>query len=395
MSRPARALPPRDPAGAPVVVHRAAREAPSGVAVVGEATGGLVGWFLEGVTQRLSDRGHPVYRPDGRDAQSIPSDVRVILNAVRSEDPRSFRRRSKDIFVVGLAELTDRPADMLQAGYTLLVRSLSNVFIPMVGDHGVPEAHFITMEQGFHRFGHNGDDGAFFDEVVERLIPLAESRLVIDNEFIPDLPEELWGGDEHTEAIYRAGLRMKELDLLPAPWPIDELLSAEDLRHVKRLFGLGGLSYGNASARHDGDRFWMSASGVDKSHLQQVGTEILLVTGYDPATGVVRLSVPPDVTPRRVSVDAIEHLTIYREHPEVGAILHVHGWVAGAISTEVVYPCGTEELALEVAELVRQAPDPEHAVIGLKNHGLTITGSSMDEILERVGPNIVRRVPMD
>ena len=109
----------------------------------------------------------------------------------------------------------------------------------------------------------------------------------------------------------------------------------------------------------------------------------------------MRLSVPPHVRPRRVSVDAIEHLTIYREHPEVGGILHVHGWMAGADSTEVVYPCGTEELALEVAELVRQAPDPARAVIGLKNHGLTITGHSLDEILERVGPRIVRRVPMD
>ena len=67
----------------------------------------------------------------------------------------------------------------------------------------------------------------------------------------------------------------------------------------------------------------------------------------------MRLSVPPNVKPRRVSVDAIEHLMIYREHPEVGAILHVHGWMAGAVSTEVIYPCGTEELALEVAELVR------------------------------------------
>ncbi len=187
---------------------------------------------------------------------------------------------------------------------------------------------------------------------------------------------------------------MAELDLLPAPWPIDELLSPADLRHVKRLFGIGGLSYGNASARHDADRFWMSASGVDKSHLHDVGTEVLMVTGFDPDTGVIRLSVPPHVRPRRVSVDAIEHLTIYREHPDVGGILHVHGWLPGAVSTETVYPCGTEELAMEVAELVRRAPDPSRAVIGMKNHGVTITGHSLDEILERVGPQLVRRVPM-
>ncbi|MDH4334770.1 MAG: class II aldolase/adducin family protein, partial [Chloroflexota bacterium] len=62
--------------------------------------------------------------------------------------------------------------------------------------------------------------------------------------------------------------------------------------------------------------------------------------------------------------------------------------------TEAVYPCGTEELALEVAGLVREAPDPGRAVIGMKNHGVTITGPTLDEILQRVGPHIVRRVPM-
>lgn len=370
------------------------RRRQSGVTIVGAGHGGRAAWFLDGVARGLAARGYLVRRQDGRDAVDIPDDVRVVLNAVDATDPRSFRRRSKDIFVVGVGEVADRPDDMLQAGYSLLVRSLSNVFIPIAASGAMSEAWFITMEQGFHRFEPRADEAAFFDEVVDRLVPLAESQLVIENEFVADLPRELWSGDEHTAGIHRAGLRLAELDLLPAPWPIDELLSPDELRHVKRLFGIGGLSYGNASARHDGDRFWMSASGVDKSHLRDVGTEVLMVSGYDAETGVIRLSVPPDVKPRRVSVDAIEHLTIYREHPEVGAILHVHGWVAGASSTEAVYPCGTAELALEVAELVRQAPDPGHAVIGLKNHGLTITGESLDEILERVGPRILRRVPM-
>ena len=365
----------------------------SGIAVVDAAHSPLTTWFLDGVSAALEARGHPVQRDVRRDA-AIDPDVRVVLHAVHADSPTSFRRRSKEIFVVGVAELPDHPDDMLAAGYALLVRSLSNVFIPIARDERGPEAYFITMEQGFHRLEWDGDDGAFFEGVVQRLLPMAESRLVIDNEFIPDLPRDLWEGDEHTAAIHRAGLRLAELDLLPAPWPIEDLLGPDELRHVQRLFGIGGLSYGNASARHDGDTFWMSASGVDKSHLREIGREILLVTGYDEARGVIRLSVPPDIKPRRVSVDAIEHLTIYREHPEVGAILHVHGWVAGITSTEAVYPCGTEELALEVAGLVRDAPDPGRAVIGMKNHGVTITGSSLDEILERVGPHIVRRVPM-
>jgi hypothetical protein len=32
--------------------------------------------------------------------------------------------------------------------------------------------------------------------------------------------------------------------------------------------------------------------------------------------------------------------------------------------------------------------------VGLKNHGLTITGPSLEEIFERVGPHIQRQVPM-
>jgi hypothetical protein len=31
----------------------------------------------------------------------------------------------------------------------------------------------------------------------------------------------------------------------------------------------------------------------------------------------------------------------------------------------------------------------------LRNHGLTITGHSLDEIFDRVGPAIVPRVPME
>ena len=88
----------------------------------------------------------------------------------------------------------------------------------------------------------------------------------------------------------------------------------------------------------------------------------------------MKISIPPGIEPRRVSVDAIEHWMIYREHPEVGAILHVHAWVDGVDATQVNFPCGTAELAESVAELVREAPDPAHAIIGLKNHGLTITG---------------------
>ena len=228
----------------------------------------------------------------------------------------------------------------------------------------------------------------------QRLEPLATSRLVIDNEWIPDLEPELWDGDEVTADISESGRRLDELDLLPSPFPVEEYLSGRDLRHVMRLYSVGGLSYGNLSARKDDTRFWMSASGVDKSKLESIGRDILMVKDFDDERGVIVLSVPPGIEPRRVSVDAIEHWMIYQAHPDVGAILHVHAWMEGIAATDVNYPCGTQELAVAVADLVALEPDPAHAVIGLRNHGLTCTGDSLSEILDRVAPKVLRQVPM-
>jgi Class II Aldolase and Adducin N-terminal domain len=249
------------------------------------------------------------------------------------------------------------------------------------------------MERGHYGvFGNTEEELA--RNVIERLVPLASSRLIIDNEFKTDLEEELWQGDEITESIREAGVRLGALDLLPNPFPIEDLLTERELRHVKRLYGIGGLSYGNLSARKDETRFWMSASGVDKTKLETPGRDILLVSDYDETNGRMVLSVPPDVEPRRVSVDAIEHWMIYQEHPGVGAIVHVHAWVDGIEATDVNYPCGTEELARAVAGLVRAEDDPDNAIVGLRNHGITVTGPSLEEILDRIEPRVLAEIPM-
>ena len=163
---------------------------------------------------------------------------------------------------------------------------------------------------------------------------------------------------------------------------------------MRRLYGIGGLSYGNLSARQDAKRFWMSASGVDKARLEEIGRDILLVSDFDEEAGKIVLSVPPEVEPRRVSVDSIEHWMIYGAHPGVGAILHVHAWVDGIDATEVNFPCGSEEMARSVAELVAAQPDPDRAIVGLKNHGITATGPTLSEILDDLEPRILRQIPM-
>jgi ribulose-5-phosphate 4-epimerase/fuculose-1-phosphate aldolase len=311
-------------------------------------------------------------------------DLSIVVNVV-DEQPRPFRRRSRGTFVAALRQ-SDRPP-AIEETYPVLVRALANVVLTMVPGSGV---WLTTMERGHARIAGPGDGGA----VVRRLLPLAGARLVIDNEFRDDLEPELWGGDEVTAELGAAGRRLDDLGLLPSPFPIEDLLDERDLRHVKRLYGIGGLSYGNLSQREDAQRFWMSASGVDKSRLKTPGTDVLLVTGYDAEHGRMILSVPPAIEPRRVSVDAIEHWMIYEAHPQVGAILHVHAWVEGVPATEIAFPCGSEELARAVAELVAWAPDPGRAIVGLRNHGITATGSSLTEILDRIESRVLPQVPM-
>ncbi|HZQ66113.1 MAG TPA: class II aldolase/adducin family protein [Gaiellaceae bacterium] len=312
----------------------------------------------------------------------------LVINVVDARKPKPFRRRSRGTFVVGLY---DRDSHSLPEDYPMLVRALANIALCYVPGDG---AWFTTMERGHYGDSAEHGEDALAEAVVQRLLPLARSRLVIDNEFVTDLEEELWRGDEVTEEIAAAGARMGDLDLLPSPFPIEDLLSERELRHVKRLYGIGGLSYGNLSQRKDERRFWMSASGVDKSKLEVPGRDILLVSDYDQEHGRIVLSVPPDVEPRRVSVDAIEHWMIYQAHPGVGAILHVHAWMEGIRATDVNYPCGTEELAASVAELLAAEPNPDEAVIGLRNHGITVTGPSLMAILDRIEPKILRQVPM-
>ena len=344
-------------------------------AIVGQPVEGSLDDFVGALRVALERRG---FEP--RPAQEAV----LVLNVVDPSRPRPFRRRARGTFVAALHVLEESPPDPLREGYPVLVRALANVSLAYVPGEGV---WFTTLERGSYLV-------RTADEVAARLEPLARSRLVIDNEFRPDLEPELWGGDEITCSIADAGRRLDTLGLLPAPFPVEDLVDENDLRHIKRLYGIGGLSYGNLSARKDETRFWMSASGVDKAKLETPGRDILLVAGYDAEETRIVLSVPPGIEPRRVSVDAIEHWRIYREHPDVDAILHVHAWIEGVPATEMNYPCGTEELAANVAELLAAEPDPAHAVIGLRNHGITATGASLEEILDRVAPRLLAQVPM-
>ncbi|WP_333659894.1 class II aldolase/adducin family protein [Meiothermus cerbereus] len=354
-------------------------QSPPNFVVVGQPTAGL---------RFLAEALPPVMMAAGYHFEPEAEAPRAVLNFIQAEKPTPYRRRAQATMVVSFLELPQLPAQPITALYPYLVRALSNMLVVYVPGQG---AYFLTLELGQY---HEPEGPRFAERLFERIHPIASSVLVVNNRFEADLEPELWQGDELTEELRQAGRRLAEWNLLPAAFPIEEILPPEDLRHVKRLYGIGGLSYGNLSVRKDERRFWMSASGVDKANLREIGRDILLVTDYDPIQNSMRLSVPPGLEPRRVSVDAIEHWMIYREHPQVGAIIHVHAWMENISSTQFNYPCGTYELACAVAEKVRQAPDPSRAVVGLKNHGLTITGPILEDIFERIEGRLLRQVPM-
>jgi ribulose-5-phosphate 4-epimerase/fuculose-1-phosphate aldolase len=365
------------------------RQELSGLMLVGRPGDGRLGWFADGLVRVLRENGH-LMLPEGAGTP------RLVINFTAAGAPRPYRRRAQGTFVVTVVEVTEPPDDILKAAYPILVRSLSNLLIYALRRSERDWCtYFVTLEQGYFPIDpRQGTEEEYFQHVYRRLAPLANSQLVVGNRFNRNLPPELWQGNARTRTLQWAGRQLAQMNLLPAPFPIQELLPPRDMAHVRRLFGLGGLSYGNLSVRENADSFWMTASGVNKGDLQTVGRDLLLITGYNPAERAMLIAVPPDVEPRRASVDAIEHWMIYTEHPSVGAVIHVHAWMEGVVSTMVNYPCGTAELAREVAVLVRQAPDPSRAVIGLKNHGLTITGHSMADIFERIDGRLLPTVPM-
>lgn len=346
-------------------------------------------WLVEGIRRFFSKKGYTYL-------SSPKKDTKIAFHVIDRESPKPYRRKSQGTFVVSIVETDKSPEEIHKEAYIYLIRSLANHLIYVCYGPEKTKLYFLTPEQGNYSisFDTNTKGEHVFEQIYQRLEPLASSHLVINNDFHEDLPEILWSGDAVTKSLSNSGKKLDQMNLLPTPFPLEELLSKRDIRHLYKLFGIGGLSYGNLSARKNREHFWMSASGIDKSNMSEVGKDFLYITGYNDETKAIDVSIPPGIKPKRASVDAIEHWMIYQDHPEIGAIVHIHAWMDGIEATEMNYPCGTIELAKAVADLLKDSPDPTRAVVGLKNHGLTITGRSLDDIFDRIEDHIIPQVPM-
>ena len=110
----------------------------------------------------------------------------------------------------------------------------------------------------------------------------------------------------------------------------------------------------------------MSASGVDKSKLEEdrprhpAGHRLHPRAAGDAPQRAAERPAAPGLGRR----DRALHDLPRAPRRSAPSCTSTPGW-NGIASTHINYPCGTFELAETVADLVRQAPDPGHAVIGL------------------------------
>lgn len=355
---------------------------------------------VDTLRDRLTDSLADSFEAQGARSSEDINGLQFVLNGTSAAEPRPYRRRSQTVFVISIVSLPAPPPDLRALCYATLVRSLSNLLIcvvprtPSSTDLSGSEVYFTTPEAGFY---HMPYDAA---RVFARVWPIATAHYSTANDLVPDLPERFWGGSPAVESIRRHGSMLNSLGVLPLPFPLDRVLSPDQLHHLYKIFGMTGLSYGNLSARErvsefSNGSFWMTARGCDKARLKGAGKDVLMVRAFDFDKGSARVSMPPDGEPKaRVSVDAVEHAMIYEEYPEVQAIVHVHAWMDDIVCTHQNYPCGTRELAEEVARLLRTTPEPGRAVVGLKNHGITATGPSLEDIFARFDGRLRTNVPM-
>ena len=319
-----------------------------------------------------------------------------VLNLIDMDSPKAYRRKVQEEMVISIALLNEVRSDMKSVCYAALVKSISNMLFCIVisGTNGKITGFSITPEVGFTEFSYTPV------KIFTKMYPVISSHFVLRNRIFNDLVLEENQTVSEAEDIVLFAKELDKLGVLPAPFPLKRLLDQDLIDHLFRLYNIKGLSYGNLSIRDkhydtDGTSFWMTARGVDKSQLKGIGKDIILVKGYDETSGEMLLSVPPEYNQRmRVSVDAIEHYMIYNEFPGTGAIVHVHAWIDNVLCSTQTYPCGTSELAENVVAMLKNSPVPERAEIGLKNHGLTITGPDIRDIFDRIRGRLIVNVPM-
>jgi len=337
---------------------------------------------LDGLFEPLRQRfeASPQYRLlDESDRE--PADVVLAFMPNGDDiDQLGIERRTYQDFVgiFFIGEPVDDDAQRVVRSYEIGLRCMANLagYTDVTG--GGPKDYrmtLITPERGHELLeGGDGDAEWLFDLLEQR----SDVTYIDENVVHTDLPEELHEGTEVTREMQGMARRLDELDLVPSAVALDGL-SERARRRFFKVLGQKQVSYGNMSARHDDTAFWMTGRGVNKAKLDVIGRDILLVSGFDPAAREIHISVPPGFDESRVSIDSSIHASIYREFPEIGAMIHIHWFVDGIVYTDEHYPCGTIELCESTLDGLKQTDNPVRTILGLANHGIIVTGADLED----------------
>jgi ribulose-5-phosphate 4-epimerase/fuculose-1-phosphate aldolase len=350
---------------------------------------------------RVAPRLIEVMRAHGYDQDPEYGDeTNIVFYFPGPERPYGFFRRGKRNFVIAVAQMPPMaalPATMPRPFYWVVTETAANLgalFVP------TPEGErlcFITPERGYYSVQTTPE--TFAEALFVAIEPLARARLLLHFEIAFDLPEAVWERAAPVrEQIRQAGQWLHARGLLPDPCD-DEDIPPKTRSFLWHMFRITGISYGNMSARDpEGAGLWITASGIDKARIDPHGGDVMLITGVDPETSLIRVRMPVHLEGRlrhrRPSVDSAGLWWVYQAFPQIGWMLHFHGDVVdteGTVLTDFNYPCGTD---LEGQALVRGfglVDNPALAVVRMPFHGCWASGGVTDNGFERVYAELTRR----
>ena len=171
------------------------------------------------------------------------------------------------------------------------------------------------------------------------------------------------------------------------PYPTDQEARAQILETGRRMYARQFVASndGNLSCRVGQDAVWATPTGVSKGFMQEDSLVMLRLDGQVLSQGALP-----------ASSEVKMHLAIYRQNPDIGAVVHAHPplstayAIAGKALDAAVYPEALVNLGVvpcvpyarpgsrELPEAVAPYSLSHNAVL-LANHGAVTWGRTMEE----------------
>ena len=277
----------------------------------------------------------------------------LVINVVDADDAKPFRRRRA---ARSSSACTSATSHSLPEDYPMLVRALANIALCYVPGKG---AWFTTMERG--HYGDIAEEGRGGTRRRGRPAAAAARALTArDRQRVRHRPRAgslgRRRGDGGDHAAGRAARRPR-----PAALAVPDRGPAQRARAAPRQAALRDR---RPLLRQPLPAEGRAAVLDERQRRRQV--EARDAGPRHPARLELRPGARPDRAQRPAGGRAAPRLG-RRDRalddlpgpPGVGAILHVHAWMEDIPATDVNYPCGTEELAVNVAQLLAAEPEPE------------------------------------